>query len=180
MAALNGPDDDQHGSAREPATVVREFAAAELFDRTFDEGMQLVEAAAHYLDGEGRQDSKLLSRDAALAYAGESMRVTTRLMQVASWLLVQRAVRQGDMKTEDARQPRYRIGEPTPPAPLGASEIGSLPEPLKDLGRRSEALFDRVANLDRRMYPEGQAEAKADAPHPVLSQLDRLRAEFEG
>ena len=74
---------------------VQDFAASELFERTFQEGMDLVEETAAYLDGGGRQESKLLSRNAALAYAGESMRLTTQLMQVASWLLVQRAVREG-------------------------------------------------------------------------------------
>ncbi len=92
-----------------PADTLEAFARSELFEHTFREGMELVEAAAAYLDGEGRRESKLLSRDAALAYAGESMRVTTRLMQVASWLLVQRAVRRGEMPAEDARQPRYRL-----------------------------------------------------------------------
>src|ERR1044071_1804772 len=82
-------------------SVVQDFAASELFDRTFQEGMELVEEAASYLDGGGRQESKLLSRNAALAYAAESMRLTTRLMQVASWLLVQRAVREGDMNPAD-------------------------------------------------------------------------------
>ncbi|MFX6857723.1 DUF1465 family protein, partial [Acinetobacter baumannii] len=72
--------------------------------------MDLVEETAGYLDGAGRQESKLLSRNAALAYAAESMRLTTRLMQVASWLLVQRAVREGDMPPESAREERYRLG----------------------------------------------------------------------
>ena len=93
----------------ERAGVVRDFAKSELFDRTFHDGMELVEDAAAYLDGPGRQDSKLLSRNAALTYAGESMRLTTRLMQVASWLLVQRAVREGDMSADDACQDRYRV-----------------------------------------------------------------------
>src|ERR1700755_2076279 len=88
---------------------VQDFAASELFDRTFQEGMELVEETAAYLDGAGRQDSKLLSRSAALAYAGESMRLTTRLMQVASWLLVQRAVREGDMPALAACEDRYRL-----------------------------------------------------------------------
>ena len=61
------------------------------------------------IDGAGRQDSKLLSRSAALAYAAESMRLTTRLMQVASWLLVQRAVREGDMAAESALDASYRL-----------------------------------------------------------------------
>src|SRR6478609_3166998 len=91
------------------ADVIADFARSELFDRTFQEGMDLVEETAGYLDGSGRQESKLLSRNAALAYAGESMRLTTRLMQVASWLLVQRAVREGDMPAAAACEERYRL-----------------------------------------------------------------------
>ncbi|HRL24321.1 MAG TPA: DUF1465 family protein, partial [Brevundimonas diminuta] len=39
-----------------------DFARSELFERTFREGMELVEETAAYLDGDGRQDSRLLSR----------------------------------------------------------------------------------------------------------------------
>jgi regulator of CtrA degradation len=91
------------------AEVILDFARSELFERTFHEGMELVEETAAYLDGEGRQESKLLSRNDALAYAAESMRLTTRLMQVASWLLVQRAVREGEMRPEAASEDRYRL-----------------------------------------------------------------------
>ena len=92
------PSDDLTPTAgRSRAAVVDDFARSELFDRTFREGMELVEETAAYLDGDGRRESKLLSRTTALAYAGESMKLTTRLMQIASWLLVQRAVREGDM-----------------------------------------------------------------------------------
>ena len=89
--------------------VIQDFARSELFERTFQEGMELVEETAAYLDGGGRQESKLLSRNAALAYAAESMRLTTRLMQVASWLLVQRAVREGNMVPAAACEDRYRL-----------------------------------------------------------------------
>lgn len=160
----------------EPDAGLAAFARSELFERTFREGMELVEAAAAYLDGEGRRQSKLLSRDAALAYASESMRLTTRLMQVASWLLVQRAVRQGDMAPEDARAPRYRIDAP----PAAAAEEGAsrqaLPAEMRDLAERSERLFDRVRQLDRRLRdPEGPSGA-----HPVLAQHARLFNAFGG
>ena len=75
------------------AGVVMDFTKSELFDRIFDEGMELVEATAAYLDGPGRQESRRLSRSGAIAYAAESMRLITRFMHVASWLLVQRAVK---------------------------------------------------------------------------------------
>src|SRR5665213_2224669 len=79
------------------------FTGSVLFEKTFDEGMSLVEETARYLDGPGRDESRDLPRKAALLYAGESMRVTTRLMQAASWLLVQRAVHEGDMQPDQAR-----------------------------------------------------------------------------
>src|SRR5213078_5223063 len=85
------------------------LAASQAFADLFRDGMALVEQTAAYLDGAGRQESKLLSRNAALAYAAESMRLTTRLMQVASWLLVQRAVREGDMAANAACEDRYRL-----------------------------------------------------------------------
>ena len=160
------------------AEVVRDFARSELFERTFQEGMELVEDTAAYLDGPGRQESKLLSRNAALAYAGESMRLTTRLMQVASWLLVQRAVREGDMNPSDACQDRYRVN-PTPPRPVEDGEAApeALPEGLLSLLNRSERLHERVLHLDRRMYLETPGE---EAPNPVLSQFERLRTAFTG
>ena len=154
--------------------AVKDFAGSELFERTFQEGMELVEETAAYLDGVGRKESKLLSRNAALAYAGESMRLTTRLMQIASWLLVQRAVREGDMAINEAGQDRYRV-KPDSREPSTAGE--ELPPGLLSLLDRSERLHERILHLDRRMYLSA---LEGEAENPVQSQLDRLRNAFGG
>jgi regulator of CtrA degradation len=154
------------------AGVVKDFASSELFDRTFQEGMALVEETATYLDGPGRQESKTLDRRAALGYASESMRLTTRLMQVASWLLVQRAVREGEMDPAKACDARYRLGGERA---MSGEEAPELPAGLKALLNRSERLYERVLHLDRRMYLDA---GEAEQPHPVLSQLEKLQAAF--
>lgn len=159
-------------SGRSREAVVDDFARSELFDRTFREGMELVEETAAYLDGDGRRESKLLSRAAALAYAGESMKLTTRLMQIASWLLVQRAVREGDMSALAACEPRYRLTERKIEAEPTHAE---LPIALVEYLVRSERLYDRVLHLDRKMYLDAPDE---EAVNPVQSQLDRLTAAF--
>ena len=146
------------------------------FSSLFREGMDLVEETAAYLDGGGRQSSKLLSRNAALAYAAESMRLTTRLMQVASWLLVQRAVREGDMPPSAACEDRYRLSAEAV-CRAEATEGEDLPAELQALLDRSERLYERVRHLDRRMYIDN---AEDEAPHPVRSQHDRLKNAFGG
>ncbi|WP_068877733.1 MULTISPECIES: DUF1465 family protein [unclassified Phenylobacterium] len=157
--------------------VIQDFARSELFERTFQEGMELVEETASYLDGEGRQESKLLSRNAALAYAAESMRLTTRLMQVASWLLVQRAVREGDMAPAAACEDRYRLNAEDVSRSEAEAARSELPRGLTGLADRAERLYERVRHLDKRMYLESRT---AEPSNPVLSHMDRLKTAFGG
>jgi regulator of CtrA degradation len=134
--------------------------------------MKLVEECARYLDGRGREEARALPRKAALVYAGESMRVTTRLMQAASWLLIQRAVQEGDMTVAEASSERYRLGARE--ICMGRREEGmsDLPRKLLDLLERSESLYRRVARLDDVLF-------RGTAPEPgVKNQFARLEAAF--
>jgi regulator of CtrA degradation len=154
--------------------TLRTFAESALFDRTFEEGMSLVEETARYLDGRGRQESRELPRKAALLYAGESMRVTTRLMQAASWLLVQRAVREGDMKVEDAASDRYRLGSKEICLGGKADGVDLLPGALQDLLARSDNLYRRIERLDDVLF-------RGSVQEPgVHGQFKRLEDAFGG
>ena len=148
------------------------FTGSALFEKTFDEGMSLVEETARYLDGKGREESKELPRKAALLYAGESMRVTTRLMQAASWLLVQRAVHEGEMEAEQAAGERYRLGSKE--ICLGGRQDGTdlLPKTLQDLLTRSDNLYRRIARLDDVLFGGGAQVAG------VQTQMNRLEQAF--
>lgn len=157
-----------------------EFTRSELFAKTFREGMDMVEETAAYLDGPGRDDSKRLDRKSALTYASQSMRLTTRLMQVASWLLVQRALQEGEMTTADARQDKYRLVSETPLedglsfADL-AKQSTALPAQLLDLLARSENLYERISRLDRSLYGSiAQQSGKT-----VADQINLLEAAFQ-
>ena len=150
------------------------FIGSALFEKTFEEGMALVDETAKYLDGRGRQESKDLPRKAALLYAGESMRVTTRLMQAASWLLVQRAVHDGDMEAEDAAGDRYRLGSREICLGAGGEGIEHLPATLQDLLGRSDNLYRRIARLDDVLFRGGES-----APG-VQAHFDKLERAFGG
>jgi regulator of CtrA degradation len=154
---------------------VKSFAASQLFRRTFQDGMAMVEETANYLDGQGRNESKALPRRAALAYAGESMRLTTRLMQVASWLLVQRAINDGDMTVVEASKDKYRLGAREICTAKRPDATEFLPAKLVDLLERSEQIYERVDRLDQLIYKgiSGQP-----APDSVRGQMDKLGAAF--
>jgi regulator of CtrA degradation len=151
---------------------VGEFAGSEVFDRLFKDGMALVEQAATYLDGPGREHSRHLSRDLALVYAAESMEVTTRLMQSASWLVVQRAVREGDMSVEEAGDEKYRIAPTGVQHPLDRER---LPVDLCTLIDRSRGLYERVWRLDEALYTASTRPPE----NMVMKQIDRVRSAAE-
>src|SRR3954465_10104173 len=134
-------------------TVVfgEKLASSQIFSALFREGMALVEETAAYLDGAGRQDAKRLERSAALIYATESMRLTTRLMQLASWLLLHRAVNEGEMSLAQANKEKAK-DKPSSADTRGPEAILLLPERLRELIDRSVRLQERVRRLDTTIH----------------------------
>jgi regulator of CtrA degradation len=178
---MNRPDSTRHGDVL--VDFMARFTTSEQFHKVFQEGMGLVEETAGYLDGPGRREVRGLGRQGAIAYATESMRLTTRLMQLASWLLLQRAVSAGELTREDAEAEKQRINlaEIGPGHDLEGAE--RLPAGLKALVERSLRLHERVVTLDAmvRNAQEGAREARAGtqpAANPVANQMDRLTQTF--
>src|ERR671913_2317280 len=112
---------------------------SQVFSALFRDGMALVEETASYLDGPGRKESKRLQRTAALAYATESMRLTTRLMQIASWLLLHRAVKEGEMSLAQANIEKAKV-KLSPTDTTDPNNIALLPAELRELIERSRGL----------------------------------------
>ena len=166
---------DRSANEAGPVSFGQRLASSQHFTDLFRDGMALVEETASYLDGPGRQESKKLARSAALAYATESMRLTTRLMQLASWLLLHRAVKEGEMSLAQANKEKTKVK-----LSLGdradADTISLLPEQLCDLIDRSLGLLDRVRRLDATIHSPVTERPQSN---PVERQLGLLKAAFE-
>jgi regulator of CtrA degradation len=152
------------------------LANSQVFTTLFRDGMALVEETASYLDGLGRQESKKLERGAALVYATESMRLTTRLMQLASWLLLHRAVKEGEMTLAQANKEKSKV-RLAACDPADAKSIALLPAKLQELIGRSIKLQAEVRRLDATMHAPGAA--RIAVANPVERQLGLLKAAFE-
>jgi regulator of CtrA degradation len=149
----------------------------EQFDKLFKEGMGLVEETANYLDGQGRVDSRALDRPGTIAYATESMRLTTRLMQLASWLLLQRAIGAGEVSEGDAGREKTRVHLNEIGAGNDIPGSDSLPDGLKELVSRSLRLHERITVMDGKISGKPAAAAAANE-NPVANQLDQLARAF--
>jgi regulator of CtrA degradation len=151
-------------------------AAPSQFDRLFRQGMELVERAAAYLDGEGRQEAKRLKGATALAYATESMRLTTRLLDLASWLLIRRSLNEGEITEEEARAKSARLRLRTTGRPSHIVGFHELPPTLRNLIEESFAIADRILRMDSSPAPgERGGPGKVN---PVAAQIARLQAAF--
>ena len=152
------------------------FKGSEQFDKIFKEGMGLVEETANYLDGQGRVDSRVLDRPGTIAYATESMRLTTRLMQLASWLLLQRAITAGEVSDTEASREKSRVNLNEIGAGNNIPGADALPEGLIELISRSLRLHERVVVMDSML--NGKVEVAAANENPVAMQMDQLAKAF--
>ncbi|MCV0394250.1 MAG: DUF1465 family protein [Rhizobiaceae bacterium] len=148
------------------------------FKPLYDQGMKLVERTAEYLDGEGRAQAKSLSRVAATLYAAESMRLTTRLMQIASWLLLQRSANSGEMTRDQVAAEKAKVRLDTS-SPQGlAPGWDELPALFRDLVDQSLKLQALVRRMDEEIYGEGAGGADT-VVNPVSDQITLLKTAFQ-
>jgi regulator of CtrA degradation len=136
-----------------------------LIDSLYVEAMVLADEARAYFDSSGRDDRLALDPRVRIGFACESLKVTTRLMQVVAWLMTQRAVSAGELSRAHAGSAERRLGD----APESEAELlPLLPEAAVALIRSSQDLYDRVRRMDEGAAPEPQ-------PSPARSLLSRLQ-----
>ena len=131
------------------------------------EAMLLADEARAYFDLAGKRERGRLDPIARVAFSCESLKLTTRLMHVISWLLTQRARQSGELEGRPVATGSRSLGI----APDTAEDVlALLPEPARVLIEGSIDLYRRVERLD--------AAQGAVAASPARSMLDKLPASF--
>ena len=99
-------------------------------------------------------------------------------MQLASWLLIRRAVSSGEMSADEAASERIKVRMSAQGGVAPAIEFAQLPERLQVLTRQSLRLQSRILHLDR-MVNAAEGDRDPDLARRGLDQqFARLRAEF--
>ena len=139
-----------------------------LVDGLYTEAMLLADEARGYFDSEGQAERTALDPVMRVAYSCESLRVTTRLMHVVSWLLVRKAVAAGEMSESEGEAPERRLGR-AGDSELDPVRVQQLPPRCREIIEASRDLYDRVKRLDEQMT----AVAPQSPARALLGKLER-------
>eukprot|EP01037_Dinobryon_pediforme_P002406 gene2406-2441_t len=144
------PQTDPNAELADTATIsiAGRIASSQGFKDLFRDGMALVERAALYLERDGRSEAKNMAQPMSLAYTAESMRLTTRLMHVASWLLYQRAVNEGEMTLDAVLQEKSKFRFDMQELCSTGAMFGQLPHEFQEICLYSLRLQQRIQHLD--------------------------------
>ena len=148
-----------------------------LVDSLYVEAMIMADEARAYFDAQGDADRESLSLTGKVAFACESLKVTTRLMHVIAWLLTQRGWFRGEISREALDDPKYHLGE----AAASDSELlAAFPFLARELMMGSQELYERVARLQGRMGigPDVPTDEDEYSGGPARLLMDRLERAF--
>ena len=140
-----------------------------LIDALYTESMLLADEARAYFDETGREDRQSLEPFVRVGFACESLKVTTRIMHIVAWLLTQKAVESGEIRSSDGRRPERRLGHAND---SDQAVLDQMPESARRLINASADLYSRIKRLD-----EGQL-IDEPAPSPARALMGRLERDF--
>ena len=154
-------DESSQGNGMETRITPR------LIGALYTEAMVLADEARAYFDEEARDERQTLEPFVRVGFACESLKVTTRIMHIVAWLLTQRAVESGEIKSADGRRPERRLGHASDSDP---AVLDQLPPSAQKLIRSSIDLYERVRRLDEGQLNDEPAVSPARA---LMGRLER-------
>ncbi len=123
--------------------------------KVYDEAMSLIVETRNYIAFVEARRRQSLDEMTSLRASCEALRVTSRLIQVMAWLMMQRAVHNGEISHEEALSDRNRLSGEVFCLDDAFAEDESLPGGLRSLLDRSYRLYVRTIRLERQMVLAG-------------------------
>ena len=122
------------------------------FDKTYNEAIALTEQAYACLSEIHQNNISAGSPIDDLRLRREAFRLSTRLMQVIAWLLIQRAIHDGELSAaEVVEDAQYRLGASRVCRDDSQHRHPAIPPTLGDMLDRSLNLYVRTERLDEMM-----------------------------
>lgn len=149
------------------------------FIKIYEETMALVEKTANYLDKDGRIANNFLKNNgknsSVLIYTTESMRLTTKLMQMASWVLMVRSYVEKEVKFNKFIEDIKGISLEGSAYILKIEELNNvLPNEFISIIKESDNLLQRIIFMNNyfKDLNDGKENQVVNAVHENLQKLN--------
>ncbi|WP_336276630.1 DUF1465 family protein [Bartonella sp. CB178] len=159
-----------------PIVMIEHDAFENAFNRLYEETMALIEEAASYIDTDGKIAARSLPTEVSAIYAKEAMYLSTRLMQLASRLLLFRAEREGEMSSEQIKKEIAKVSLHTPTLKSESTYWKELPEIFRYFVSRSLRLEKRMRYMS--YNKDGGSFRNSEDNNPVNKQIELLKTAF--
>lgn len=131
------------------------------FQKTYDETFAMLVETRNYIAFADLVEQRALPLEARLEASYQSMRVTSRLIQVMAWLLAWKAVHAGELTQDQALSDAFALSGGTVCSDPSGTDDEALPGGLRSLLDRSQRLYVRVMRLDDMIRREAGEETRA-------------------
>ncbi|CAA7625242.1 conserved hypothetical protein [Candidatus Terasakiella magnetica] len=118
------------------------------FQRTYDETLELLVEASNYVRLDERRERMRVGTNIGSRIVREGLRVTFRLTQVMAWLMIQRAVYEGELTAKQALEEKWRLSGCEVCLDDAGAHDHEIPAALRGLLVRSYHLYLRALRLE--------------------------------
>jgi len=156
------------------------------FDALFSAGMELADKVSAYFGAEGEAEWQSLpqaSFEQAAFYEQERKRLGTEVMQIAAWLWLTRALREGDMEAETVALQKKKLSLKAAQRDESfgeyAARFKALPQGFQVLSAEVEHFMARICRMDKETLPFADS-FTAPRENRVTAQWQKLHQAFSG
>jgi regulator of CtrA degradation len=153
-------------------------SSPQIVERLYEEAVSLADQARAYFGTHAKEDRRQLDPIDRLTYTSESLRISTRLMHVISWLMVRKSVAAGEITEKEALKPKHRLGDRELCKTSNIRDLRRLPPMVSSLSLRSQAIFARAMHMEDHVLQRAEV-GEEDLANPVGAMMQRLHASIK-
>lgn len=114
------------------------------------EAYKLLESTHDYVKWQAPLDVQNMYKEETLKLSCEAMRITVRMTQIISWLMLQKAILSGDITREEASSDAFCVLQGKTCLEEEGENDMDLPFRLRELLKESRKFYVRILRLDER------------------------------
>ena len=152
----------QYNMARKkiPDTVTSKTTLFRFMQRSYDEAFSLLVFARDFFTMHSKTDKPLLPRDQQLIYTLALSTITTQLTSVMAWLLLCKAIENGEVSAKDIDCEDFAVPVFAPDITHNDSCFSVLNATAKEIMEKSHSIYTRVKRMEESVREQLLEEAR--------------------